>query len=114
MAAIWSAAIFGIGRELRPGEPPKTSLMLFLGMGWLGVLVGAPLVGRLDGEGLTWLMMGAALYSAGTIFYRNPRGWRHAHGTWHLAPVRARRHALPLHHGDAVRSLAREACRPAR
>jgi hemolysin III len=27
---------------------------------------------------------GAALYTAGTIFYRNPRGWRHAHGTWHL------------------------------
>jgi hemolysin III len=84
LAAIWSAAILGIGRELRPTEPPKTSLLLYMGMGWLGVLVGAPLVARLDGEGLTWLMIGAALYSAGTIFYRNPRGWRHAHGTWHL------------------------------
>jgi len=30
------------------------------------------------------LMAGAGLYSAGTIFYRNPRGWRHAHGMWHL------------------------------
>jgi hemolysin III len=84
LAAIWGAAILGIGRELRPSEPPKTSLLLYMGMGWLGVLVGAPLVARLDGEGLTWLLIGAALYSAGTIFYRNPRGWRHAHGTWHL------------------------------
>ena len=84
LAAIWGAAIFGIGRELRPGEPPKTSLLLYMGMGWLGVLVGAPLIARLDSEGLAWLMVGAALYSAGTVFYRNPRGWRHAHGTWHL------------------------------
>ncbi|HSV79648.1 MAG TPA: hemolysin III family protein, partial [Ramlibacter sp.] len=22
--------------------------------------------------------------TAGTIFYRNPAGLRHAHGTWHL------------------------------
>ena len=26
----------------------------------------------------------AAFYSAGTLFYRNRAGWRHAHGTWHL------------------------------
>ena len=29
-------------------------------------------------------MAGAVLYSAGTVFYRNRCGWRHAHGTWHL------------------------------
>jgi channel protein (hemolysin III family) len=33
LAAIWSAAILGIGRELRPTEPPKTSLLLYMGMG---------------------------------------------------------------------------------
>jgi len=84
LAAIWSVALFGIARELAPGDPPEPSLLLYLGMGWLGVLAAAPLVARLDSGGLTWLMIGAALYSAGTVFYRNPRGWRHAHGTWHL------------------------------
>jgi hemolysin III len=84
LASIWSVALLGIGRELRPGEPPKPSLLLYLGMGWLGVLAAAPLVQRLDAAGLAWLLAGAGLYSAGTVFYRNPRGWRHAHGMWHL------------------------------
>ena len=84
MAGVWTAAIAGIGRELRPGEPPEPSLALYMGMGWLGLLAAAPLIERLDGAGLAWLMAGAGLYSAGTVFYRNPFGWRHAHGTWHL------------------------------
>ena len=84
LASIWSVALVGMGRELRPGEPSKPSLVLYLGMGWLGVLAAAPLVQRLDAAGLAWLLAGAGLYSAGTVFYRNPRGWRHAHGMWHL------------------------------
>jgi hemolysin III len=84
LAAIWVLALFGIGRELRPGEPPEPSLPLYLGMGWIGVLAAAPLVARLDNAGLAWLLAGAVLYSIGTVFYRNRRGWRHAHGTWHL------------------------------
>lgn len=84
LGGIWVAAIAGIGRELRPGDPPRPSLLFYMGMGWLGALVLGPLVERLDGAGVAWLMAGALLYSAGTIFYRNPRGWRHAHGTWHL------------------------------
>jgi hemolysin III len=84
LVAAWSAALFGIARELRRGKPPAPSLALYLGMGWLGVLAAVPLVERLDGAGLAWLLAGALWYSAGTIFYRNPLGWRHAHGTWHL------------------------------
>jgi len=84
LAAIWAAAIMGIGRELRPGDPARPSLLLYLCMGWLGALAAAPLVERLASGGLVWLLAGAALYSAGTFFYRNPWGWRHAHGMWHL------------------------------
>jgi hemolysin III len=84
LAASWSAALLGIARELRPADAPKPSLPLYLAMGWLGVLAAAPLIARLDSGGLAWLMSGAVLYSAGTVFYRNRSGWRHAHGTWHL------------------------------
>ena len=73
LIAAWGAALFGIGRELRPGDPPKPSVTLYLGMGWLGVLANVPLIARLDGAGLAWLMAGAVLYSAGTVFYRNRR-----------------------------------------
>ena len=34
--------------------------------------------------GLAWLLAGAAVYSAGTVFYANSRRWPHAHGIWHL------------------------------
>ncbi|RZL96751.1 MAG: hemolysin III family protein [Variovorax sp.] len=84
LAAIWSAAGFGIRRELRTGEAATPSLRLYIGMGWLGVLAAAPLAVRLGGGGLAWLLAGAVLYTAGTVFYRNSRGWAHSHGLWHL------------------------------
>jgi hemolysin III len=30
------------------------------------------------------LLIGGVLYTAGTVFYRNRFGLRHAHGAWHL------------------------------
>lgn len=84
LVAIWALALFGIGRELRPRAGAKPSLGLYAGMGWLCVLVAAPLAARLDGAALAGLIAGAVVYSAGTVFYRNRRGWAHAHGVWHL------------------------------
>ena len=59
-------------------------LLLYIGMGWLGVLAAVPLAARLDSAGLAWLLIGGVLYTVGTIFYRNRQGFRHAHGAWHL------------------------------
>jgi len=86
MVAVWSAAFFGIGRELLQADSAasKPPLALYIAMGWLGVLAAAPLAARLDGGGLAWLLAGGVLYTVGTVFYRNRRGFRHAHGTWHL------------------------------
>ncbi|MNT64456.1 hemolysin-III related [compost metagenome] len=53
-------------------------------MGWLGVLAAAPLAAKLHATGLAWLVAGGVLYTVGTVFYRNRRGLRHAHGAWHL------------------------------
>jgi hemolysin III len=87
LAVIWGAALCGIRRELLPTDssaPKKPSLPLYIGMGWLGVLAAAPLAARLEGGGLAWLLIGGVLYTAGTVFYRNRHGLRHAHGLWHL------------------------------
>lgn len=86
LVAVWGAAFFGIGRELLQADSAasKPPLALYIGMGWLGVLAAAPLAARLDGGGLAWLLAGGVLYTVGTVFYRNRRGFRHAHGTWHL------------------------------
>lgn len=86
MAAVWGAALFGIGRELLQagGADSKPPLALYIAMGWLGVLAAVPLAARLDSGGLAWLLAGGVLYTVGTVFYRNRRGFRHAHGAWHL------------------------------
>jgi len=86
LAAVWSAALFGIGRELlqASGTASKPPLTLYIGMGWLGVLAAVPLAARLESGGLAWLLAGSVLYTVGTVFYRNRRGFRHAHGTWHM------------------------------
>ena len=84
LGSTWSAALVGIARELRPGEVAKPSLALYICMGWLGALAAVPLAARLESSALAWLLAGAALYSAGTVFYLNRAGWRHAHGMWHL------------------------------
>ncbi|RRH89856.1 hemolysin III family protein [Variovorax beijingensis] len=86
MAAVWGAAFFGIGRELlqASSEASKPPLALYIAMGWLGVLAAVPLAARLNSGGLAWLLAGGVLYTVGTVFYRNRRGFRHAHGTWHL------------------------------
>jgi hemolysin III len=85
LCAVWAAAIFGIARELRAaGEGAPPSVAIYLAMGWLGLLAAVPIAARMEAAGLAWLLAGAALYSVGTFFYRNPTGFRHAHGTWHL------------------------------
>jgi hemolysin III len=84
LALIWLLAAAGIRAALRSasGQPPP--LYHYLALGWLCVLGVLPLAGALTPVALAWLLAGAALYSTGTVFYRNRRGWRHAHGTWHL------------------------------
>ena len=84
LCGVWTAAMVGIARELRAGQGGRPSVAMYVGMGWLGLLAAVPLVARMDAGGLAWLLIGAVFYTAGTIFYRNPRGIRHAHGTWHL------------------------------
>ncbi len=84
LAPVWLFAAFGIRRELRPDADAAPPLGLYLAMGWFGVLAAVPLVMHLSAGGLAWLLLGAAFYSAGTVFYRNPRSWPHAHGVWHL------------------------------
>jgi len=83
LAAVWSFAVVGIAREWR-SDAAAPSLTLYIGMGWLGVLAAAPLAAHLDTGGLLWLLIGAALYTTGTVFYVNRAGYRHAHGVWHL------------------------------
>jgi hemolysin III len=84
LVTVWSIAAFGMWRVLRSRTAARPSLALYVGIGWLGVFAIAPLVAHIEFGGLVWLWVGAMLYTAGTIFYVNRAGYRHAHGLWHL------------------------------
>lgn len=84
LVGIWGMAAFGVRREFRVREDAAPSLALYVAMGWIGVAVALRAATHLSVTGVALLIGGAAIYSAGTVFYRNRRGARHAHGVWHL------------------------------
>ena len=84
LGAVWALAAWAMRQALRAEAGQAPPLRHYLALGWLCVLGVLPLAGGLDPIAIGWLLTGAAIYSAGTVFYRNRSGWRHAHGTWHL------------------------------
>lgn len=84
LVAIWVLALAGVRREWLAAEGAAPSLSSYLILGWGCVLGVVPVAMRLSMAGLVWLIVGALLYTVGTVFYRNRSGWRFGHGTWHL------------------------------
>ena len=82
LARLWLAALAIAGRALaRPAAP---DLRNYVVLGWLAVAAAIPVALRAGTGAITLLLLGALVYSGGTLFYRNRMGWRHAHGCWHL------------------------------
>jgi hemolysin III len=60
-----------------------TSTVLYVVMGWLIVFAWKPLVNNLSPQGMSYLVIGGALYTLGAIFYVW-RGFKYHHAVWHL------------------------------
>ena len=83
---IWGTALFGIITKLAPKlRHSKLSLVLYLGMGWMIVLVIRPLCQHLPFNGLLWLIGGGLAYTVGVIFYVAHA--RYSHFIWHLFTI---------------------------
>lgn len=81
----WGWTLFGIVQELTLGRRTRIiSMVLYVLMGWLGVIALRPLVVAMSSEGVAWLLAGGVLYSAGIYFFINDERIRHGHGIWHL------------------------------
>jgi hemolysin III len=86
LGLIWGAALFGIITELAPKlRHSKLSLVLYLGMGWMIVLVIRPLCQHLPLNGLLWLIGGGLAYTVGVIFFVAKT--RYSHFIWHLFTI---------------------------
>ena len=80
----WVMVLFGIlYKSLARQSMPKTSMMIYLVMGWTVVLV-IPQFMKNSSPALFWLILAGGLaYSVGTIFYAM-KSVKYHHMLWHL------------------------------
>jgi len=81
---IWLLAIGGVVMKSTLGiRWARLSTLVYLLMGWLGVVAVKPLLDRVSPPGLLWLLVGGLAYTIGVIFYAWGR-LRYGHAIWHL------------------------------
>src|SRR5438105_15130201 len=80
LGLIWALALFGIIMKATSGTSrhPKLGLSLYLGMGWLALIVIRPLTCEVPRPALFWLVAGGIAYTTGVLFFVNKR-LRYAH-----------------------------------
>ena len=82
---VWGLALFGIVQEICYAKGARVlSLLIYVMMGWVGVIGARPLIAALSWDGFLWLAVGGLLYTGGIGFYVTDHKLRHGHGVWHL------------------------------
>ncbi|SIQ67446.1 hemolysin III family protein [Pseudacidovorax sp. RU35E] len=82
---VWAAAAVGVAAKLfNRLQHPLWSTGLYVAMGWVAIVAAVPLVERMSGAGLAWLVAGGLSYTAGAIVFLFDSKLRYAHFVWHL------------------------------
>lgn len=85
LGVIWSLAVFGIVSKLTVGfRYPRLSTVLYVGMGWMGIVAIQPMLSLVPLAGLSWLLGGGLFYTGGIFFYVHDTRVRFGHAVWHL------------------------------
>jgi hemolysin III len=86
LITLWGLAVLGVlsktALRIRALRADAISIPVYLGMGWLIVLVIKPFVERMEPGGLLLLLAGGLCYSLGLIFFVLRRVY--AHFLWHM------------------------------
>lgn len=70
LTGIWGAALAGASLILfGPARLKRPSLLLYLAIGWAGMLIGQPLLADLSPAGFALILSGGGLYTLGILFY---------------------------------------------
>lgn len=82
---VWGAAALGVGAKLLDRlKHPLWSTGLYVAMGWVAVVAAVPLMERMSGAGLAWLVAGGLSYTVGAGVFLLDSKLRYAHFVWHL------------------------------
>jgi hemolysin III len=93
LIVVWSLAIGGsIYKLSRMDAPIWLSTSLYLGMGWMAVLIAPLLIAAVPLGGVTWLAIGGLVYTIGAVVFalERPRlrpGVFGSHALWHLLVI---------------------------
>jgi hemolysin III len=82
---VWTLAALGVlAKMMNRLAHPLWSTALYVAMGWVAVIAVVPLLQRLPGAGLAWLVAGGLAYTAGALVFLLDNRVRYAHFVWHL------------------------------
>ncbi len=81
---VWGLAVLGIVAKTALGfRFHVSSTLLYLAMGWIGVIAAKPLLASLTTHEVTWIVAGGLAYTLGVPFYLW-KSRRYTHAVWHL------------------------------
>jgi len=83
LVGVWGVAAFGIYMKVRwPGRYDRLAVLLYLAMGWSGVMAYDSLVSSLPNSTLWLVAIGGVIYSLGVVFHAWER-LRFQNAIWH-------------------------------
>ncbi|MCA9939257.1 MAG: hemolysin III family protein [Anaerolineales bacterium] len=83
-ATVWGMALVGIiYKAVAIHRYENLSTVLYVAMGWMGVLGFRQIAGGIDPAGIAWLLAGGVIYTAGVLFFAFPKV-PYNHAIWHL------------------------------
>lgn len=89
LVAIWMVALGGIALKcFFPGRYDRLAIMLYLAMGWSGVMVAGPISEYLPSVTVWLIVIGGIIYSLGVIFHVWER-LRFQRAIWHAFVIAA-------------------------
>lgn len=81
---VWGLAAMGVVfKVFFVDRLPVVSTLIYLAMGWLVVVAWKPMLERIPGGGVAWLLAGGLAYTVGVLFFA-ARGVRFHHAVWHM------------------------------
>lgn len=89
LVGVWSVAFFGVGLKSLTRPPEWFSLLIYVGMGWVAVLLMPQMLGNLPTAAFVALVVGGVCYTCGVPFYALGskvlrRGLWTSHEIWHI------------------------------
>ena len=82
---VWGLAVTGIVFKMVFGSRYEiVSVLVYLGMGWLGIVAIVPILELVPGPGKLFLLIGGISYTLGIGFYVTDHKLLFGHAIWHL------------------------------